>query len=219
MMNPQDVSRVYQILTQQVKYYKVPVVELIEVQTKDPFKILIATMLSARTKDETTSAVCIKLFSRVHTLHDLQRIPLQELEQLLYPVGFYKTKAKHLKKLPLVLHEQFGDTIPQTIDELLHLPGVGRKTANLVVATAFHQPAICVDTHVHRIMNRLGYLKTKTPYETEMVLRKKLPQKYWIGLNAMLVAFGQHLCRPISPHCSVCPIKKYCKRVGVSSSR
>ena len=143
----------------------------------------------------------------------------KEIEKLIYPVGFYKTKAKHLKQLPIILKQEFNNKIPETIEELIKLPGVGRKTANLVVTIAFNKPGICVDTHVHKIMNRIGYIETKTPYETEMRLRDKLPKKYWKTINSILVAFGQNLCTPISPHCSNCPINKYCNRLGVKKSR
>lgn len=210
-----DFDSIYKILDREVKSYQVPIVDLIQVQTKDPFKVLVATLLSARTKDETTAAVCKKLFPVIDCFADLKKIDENELAKLIYPVGFYKTKAKHLKKLPYVLDELFDGEIPQTVEELIKLPGVGRKTANLVVVIAFNKPGICVDTHVHRIMNRFGCIETKTPLETEMTLRKKLPTKYWLGVNSILVAFGQNLCRPISPKCDICPVYKYCKRIGV----
>lgn len=210
-----DFDSIYNILDREVKSYKVPVVDLIAVQTKDPFKVLVATLLSARTKDETTASVCKKLFPVIKCFEDLKNIDEDVLAQLIYPVGFYKTKAKHLKKLPYVLEDLFEGEIPQTIDELIKLPGVGRKTANLVVVIAFNKPGICVDTHVHRIMNRFGYIKTKTPLETEMTLRKQLPAKYWLGVNSILVAFGQNLCRPISPKCDICPVYQYCQRIGL----
>lgn len=213
------IDKIHSILKKEVLKYKVPVAELIEVQTKDPSKVLIATILSARTKDQTTAKVCKQLFSKINKIKDLEKLSVKEIENLIYPVGFYKTKAKHLKKLPLVLEKEFNSILPQTIEELIKLPGVGRKTANLVVGAAFKKPAVCVDTHVHRITNRLGYVKTKTPLETEMTLRKKLPQKYWISLNTILVAFGQNLCKPISPYCSKCPVYKYCNRVNVKKHR
>ncbi|MBI5390549.1 endonuclease III [Candidatus Woesearchaeota archaeon] len=215
---PFPIAAVLDILEQEVKDYKVPVVDLIKVQTNDPLKVLLATILSARTKDETTAAACKRLFVRVKKIEDLRTIPLQELEQLIYPVGFYKNKSLYLKQLPQAL-EQFPGKIPDSVEDLLHLPGVGRKTANLVVAVAFQKPAICVDVHVHRIMNRLGYVKTTTPFETEMILRKKLPSEYWLMVNKTVVAFGQHLCKPVRPHCDVCPVYKYCKRVGVTPRR
>ena len=218
-MKPVPIDKVYAILKKYTKNLPVPVVELVEAQTKDPFKVLVTTILSARTKDQTTVAAIKKLFVKVNSVQDLKTLSLKEIEQLIYPVGFYKNKAMYLKELPYALEREFDGKIPDDVDELTKLPGVGRKTANLVVAVAFVKPAICVDIHVHRISNRLGYLKTKTPYETEMTLRKKLPKKYWIQFNTFLVAFGQHLCTPVSPHCSNCPIHEYCNRIAVTKSR
>ena len=215
-MKETNIDAVYKILKKEAKHWKVPVVELMQIQTKDPFKVLITTILSARTKDEVTAQASRRLFAQVQTIQDFKKYSVKQVEKLIFPVGFYKTKALHLKKLPQVLEENFGGKIPRTIDELCNLPGVGRKTANLVVAVAFKEPALAVDTHVHRIMNILPYVKTKTPFETEMELRKKLPKKYWMGFNAVFVAFGQHLCRPVSPHCDVCPVYNYCERVGVT---
>lgn len=218
-MKPVPIDTVYDILKKEVQQYKVPVADLVQIQTRDPFKVLLATILSARTKDETTSAVLPRLFEKVHTPGDLQKLSITEIEALIFPVGFYHNKAKFLKELPVVLEKEFQGKIPETVEELTKLPGVGRKTANLVVAVAFQKPAICVDTHVHKIMNRLGYVKTKTPLETEMALRKKLPVKYWTTINMFLVAFGQNICRPVSPFCSRCPVRQYCQRVGVVQSR
>ncbi|MCK5630240.1 MAG: endonuclease III [Nanoarchaeota archaeon] len=214
-----DITSIYKILEKHVLDYDVPVVDLIKIQTGDVFKILIGTILSARTKDETTSSACRRLFSKAGNIEELEKLSLKDIEKLIYPVGFYKNKAKYLKKLPEVLKEEFDGKIPEAVEHLVKLPGVGRKTANLVAAIAFNKHAICVDTHVHRIMNRLGYVKTITPLETEMALRKKLQKKYWRTINTLLVAFGQNICRPISPHCSVCPIMQYCNKVGVKRSR
>lgn len=212
-----NIPKIYQILKEQD--YRVPVVDLIKIQTNDPFKVLIATILSARTKDQTTAAASERLFNVVKNMEDFNKISMKQLQQLIYPVGFYKTKAKHLKALPGVLREKFCGVIPQTVEELVELPGVGRKTANLVVAVGFNKPGVCVDTHVHKIMNRLGYVKTDTPFETEMALRKKLPIVYWEKLNTLLVAHGQHTCVPISPKCSLCPISRYCNKIGVKKYR
>jgi len=213
------IDAVFSILKKEVPKYNVPVVDLINVQTNDPVKVLLATILSARTKDATTAKAAARLFTKVKKISDLDALSVTEVEKLIYPVGFYKTKARHLKQLPSVLKEKFDDKIPRAVEELIHLPGVGRKTANLVVAVAFEDDAICVDTHVHKIFNRLGYVKTKNPFETEKALRKKLPKKYWKLTNRLFVAFGQNMCTPVSPHCSICPIRKYCKRVGVTQSR
>ena len=213
-----NINKIYNILKKEVSNYNVPVVDLVETQTRDPFRVLVATILSARTKDETTTLATKNLFKKVKKPKDLEKLSIKEIERLIYPVGFYKNKAKYLKQLPKSLNE-FDNRVPSNIDDLVKLPGVGRKTANLVVAVGFRKKAVCVDVHVHRIMNRLGYVRTKTPYQTEMALRKKLPEKYWIKMNSILVAFGQNLCRPISPYCSRCPIIKYCNRVNVRQSR
>ncbi len=212
-----DIDSIYKILNKAVKGYQVPIVDLVEAKTKDPFKILLATILSARTNDKTTAIVYKKLFAKVNSAKDLEKLNVKQIEKLIYPVGFYKNKAKYLKKLPVVLKEKFNNKLPRTIEELIELPGVGRKTANLVMAVAFKIPAICVDVHVNRIMNRFGYIKTKNPLETEMILRKKLPKKYWLQINYIIVAFGQNLCKPINPQCNICPVYKYCKRVGVKT--
>src|SRR3989338_10178497 len=214
-----DIDAIYKILIKEVANYNVPVVDLIQIQTNDPAKVLLATILSARTKDQTTVQACKKLFAKIKKIDDLEKLSIKEIEQLIYPVGFYHTKAKHLKELPMVLREEFAGKIPETVEELIKLPGVGRKTANLVVAVGFQKPAVCIDVHVNRITNRLGYIKTKNPFETEMALRKKLPAKYWTRVNKILVAFGQNTCLPVSPYCSRCPVRKYCVRIGVKRSR
>lgn len=213
-----EIEKVYEILKQEFHKHRMPVVELIETQTKDPFKVLLTTIMSARTKDETTAMAAKRLFQRVSTPADLDSLSIKEIESLIFPVGFYREKAKNLKKLPQVLNELFAGQIPFSVEELVQLPGVGRKTANLVVAVAFNKPAVCVDIHVHRIFNRLGYLKTSTPLETEMKLREWLPVKYWTTFNSYFVSFGQHICRPINPCCNRCPIYDYCSRIDVVST-
>ncbi|MFH1212006.1 MAG: endonuclease III [Candidatus Woesearchaeota archaeon] len=214
-----DIDRIYSILKSEAGNFNVPVVDLINVQTKDPFKVLVATILSARTNDKHTAIAASKLFSKIKNSSELERLSEKEIQELIYPVGFYKNKARFLKQLPKALKENFNNKIPDNVEDLLKLSGVGRKTANLVVAVAFNRPAVCVDTHVHKIMNRLGYVKTKNPFETEMALRKKLPRKYWTTINSLMVAFGQSICRPISPKCSICKLKKYCSQVNVGKSR
>jgi endonuclease III len=209
------ITTVYRTLKKEFAKNRVPVVELIEAQTRDPFKVLVATMLSARTKDQTTAAAAKRLFERLHGVDDIDSLSVNEIEQLIFPVGFYHEKTRHLKQWPAVLRERFNATIPQSVEELVELPGVGRKTANLVVAVAFNKPAVCVDVHVHRIMNRLGYLVSKTPLETEMLLRKHLPVRYWTTFNSYFVSFGQHTCFPINPRCDRCPVTAYCARSGV----
>lgn len=190
-----------------------PIIELIEAQTHDPFCVLIGTILSARTKDACTAGAVRRLFDAmggVATPDALARLPVAEIEKLIYPVGFYHDKARHLHELPRVLDEKFGGKLPNTVEELCELPGVGRKTANLTVAVGFDLPAICVDVHVHRISNRLRLVQTKTPFETEMALRKLLPVKYWKTWNSHLVSFGQTRCAPRYPKCSGCPIARFC---------
>ncbi len=201
-------------LRQEVKSYNVPVVDLIAVQSNDPFKVLTATILSARTKDETTAKAADRLFEKAPDIAGLASLSEAEISKLIYPVGFYKSKAGYLAKLPAAL-ALCGGKVPEEIDALVKLPGVGRKTANLVRAVAFGKPAICVDTHVHRIMNIWGYVQTKTPLQTEMALRDKLPSKYWLEINSILVAFGQGMCKPVAPHCDCCVIKELCPQIGV----
>lgn len=215
-MTNKDIDQVMELLGQHFNRVQTPVVDLIQVQGGSPFKILVATILSARTKDETTSRVVAELFERISVPDDLDKISAEELDRIIFQVGFHNTKTKHLKELPKVLREKFGGEIPSEIDDLIQLPGVGRKTANLVRAVAFSLPAICVDVHVHRICNRWGYIKTKNPLETEMALRKKLPAQHWLDINSYVVAFGQSLCKPRKPDCDICPIFQYCKRIGVS---
>ena len=203
-------------LEQEVADYRVPVVDLIGVQTADPFRVLIATILSARTKDEVTALASERLFAQASNAAALMSLSEKKIQDLIYPVGFYKSKAAHLRKTAELLVETYDNTVPRTLEGLMELPGVGRKTANLVLAVAFDLPAICVDTHVHRIMNIWGYVKTKTPFETEMALREKLPISYWKKVNSILVAFGQGKCRPVSPHCDQCILGDKCARIGVT---
>lgn len=209
------IDEAIRLLEQTVAGLQTPIVDLIAVQTRDPFKVLVATILSARTKDEVTAAAAARLFARAETPEALAKLGLVELEKLIFPVGFFRSKAKYLHALPAALAECFGGQTPSDIDALIQLPGVGRKTANLVRSVAFGLPAICVDTHVHRIMNIWGYVQTETPLATEMALRAKLPEKYWIRINGLLVAFGQSICRPIGPHCDQCPLATLCPRLGV----
>lgn len=192
-----------------------PVARFMEVRTFDPYRVLVATILSSRTQDQTTMLAADRLFTRAPTMSRLERLPLKTLERLIFPVGFYRTKARMLKKLPSAIQTLYEGIIPRTVDELIKLPGVGRKTANLVVTEAFNLNGICVDVHVHRISNRLGLLKTATPEQTELELRRRLPRRYWKTWNRHLVAFGQTLCRPRHPRCTECPILDCCDRIGV----
>jgi endonuclease III len=185
----------------------------------DPFRVLIACILSLRTQDTTTGPAAARLFAVADTPERLLKLTPERIERLIYPVGFYRTKAQVILGICRDLLANHGGRVPDTIDELLKLGGVGRKTANLVVTLGFNKPGICVDTHVHRISNRLGYVHTRTPEETEMALRATLPKRYWIGYNDLLVSFGQNVCVPISPKCSTCPVSALCRRVGVTTSR
>ena len=218
-MKQADIPAVHKLLKREFAKGKAPVIELIQAQTRDPFKVLVATILSARTKDETTTGAAHRLFAQVGTPDALRNTPVKTVEELIFPVGFYHVKAKHLKALPDALDHHFGGVIPHTVEELCKLPGVGRKTANLVAVEGFGKFGICVDTHVHRISNRFGYVSTKVPDETEQSLRMKLPKKYWKRYNELLVIWGQNVCRPISPFCSRCDIEKYCQRADVGKSR
>ena len=196
-----------------------PVVTFIAVQSADPFKVLISCLLSLRTKDETTGPAALRLFALADTPHTMVGLGVREVERAIYPVGFYRTKARTILEVCRLLLERYGGAVPDDLDELLTLKGVGRKTANLVLTQGFQKPAMCVDTHVHRISNRWGYVRTKDPHATEMALRRKLPAQYWMDYNDLLVAFGQTLCQPVSPWCSRCPITAYCPRRGVKRSR
>jgi endonuclease-3 len=187
--------------------------------TSDPFRVLVACILSLRTQDATTESAAARLFAVADTPEAILRVPAVRLARIIYPVGFYRTKAKVLREISRDLLARFGGRVPDDIDALLTLNGVGRKTANLVVTIGHAKPGICVDTHVHRICNRLGYVRSRTPDETETALRAKLPRRYWIGLNDLLVSFGQNVCTPISPRCSTCPVRALCRRVGVTTSR
>ncbi len=181
--------------------------------------MLIACLLSLRTQDTTTGPAAARLFALADSPQAMRRLTRQQIERAIYPVGFYRTKARAILKICDALLTRFGGAVPDEIDALLTLDGVGRKTANLVVTLGFGKPGICVDTHVHRISNRLGYIRTRTPDESEMALRAKLPRRYWIGYNDLLVTFGQNVCVPISPKCSACPVRTLCRRVGVTTSR
>lgn len=218
-MKAGDISRIISILKKEYPGWNVPAVTLEAETTGDPFRVLISTVLSLRTKDETTAAASGRLFSLADTPEAMLALDEKDIAEAIYPVGFYKTKAKNILGICRELIGRRGSRVPDDLDELLKLRGVGRKTANLVLTLGYGKPGICVDTHVHRISNRLGYIETRTPYDTEMELRRKLPAKHWIDYNSLLVAFGQHLCRPISPKCSICPVETYCGKAGVGKSR
>lgn len=186
---------------------------------QSPFRVLIATILSLRTKDTMTAVVAPKLFAVADTPAAMVELSEERLAELIYPVGFYRNKARSIRQVCAILLEQYDGQVPNDLDALLALPGVGRKTANLVLTAGFGLPGICVDTHVHRICNRWGYVETKTPDDTEFALRDKLPKEYWMEINNLLVTMGQNICHPTSPRCSVCPIAEWCPRIGVTRSR
>lgn len=212
-----EIEKVVQILKER---YDDKTSALMDVSnSKDPFKVLISCILSLRTKDEVTSRATKRLFERARTPEEMVRLTKEEIEAAIYPVGFYHRKAAQILELSHVLIERYDSRVPDELDELLQLKGVGRKTANIVITMGFNKPGVAVDTHVHRISNRLGLVATKTPNQTEFALRETLPQKYWIIFNDLLVMHGQTICTPISPKCSICPITEYCKRVGVTRSR
>lgn len=214
-----NIDPIIQTLRQSVATMELPIVTEISQNRRSPFEVLIATILSLRTKDEVTRFASKRLLERAHTPHQMLSLDDSEIAKLIYPVGFYKTKSKTILEISRVLIRDHGGRVPDNLDDLLCLKGVGRKTANLVITLGYGKLGVCVDTHVHRISNRLGYVKTKTPEQTEMALRAQLPKQYWIQYNDLLVTWGQNVCKPISPICSKCDISQYCQRVGVTRSR
>ena len=205
-------------LAREIDGLELPAVEKIsEAQGEDPFQVLIGTMLSARTQDATTLAASTRLFRVARTPRSMAKLTVKQIERLIYPVSFYRHKARHVKATCRILIERFGGRVPTTMTELLSLPGVGRKTANLVLILAFKSlKNICVDTHVHRIANRLGWVRTRTPDETEQALYAAIHARWWPYINLYLVTWGQNVCRPVYPRCDDCAIRPYCSRVGVT---
>jgi len=218
-IDARGISRVLTVLRREAPSWNAPIVSFIAVQHRDPFRTLISCILSLRTKDATTAAASNRLFARAETPEAIRALSTKTLERLIFPVGFYRTKARVIRGICRDLIEKFDGRVPDDIDALLTLKGVGRKTANLVVTEAFAKPGICVDTHVHRISNRWGLVRTKTPDKTEVALRAVLPARHWIEYNGILVAFGQTICHPTSPWCSRCKIASLCPRIGVTQSR
>jgi endonuclease III len=219
-MRQDQIHAAIKIVKREIRQWQEPVVGVVARESdRDPFRILISCLLSLRTKDKTTSEASARLFALAHTPAALLALPLKKIEQAIYPVGFYRTKAKSIHAICRRLLDVYGGKVPDSIEELVTLSGVGRKTANLVVTVGYRKPGICVDIHVHRISNRWGYVKTKTPEETEAALRGKLPKRYWITFNDLLVPYGQNLCQPVSPYCSQCKLTELCDRVGVKRSR
>lgn len=218
-MKLSDLPKMLSVIRREVKQWKQPIVGTFAEGEHALFKILISTLLSLRTQDKTTEEASHRLFKVAQTPQELLKLSEKEIEKLIYPVGFYRTKAKTLLKVCRLLLDRHDGRVPETMEALLALPGVGRKTANLVLTVGHKKPGICVDTHVHRISNRWGLVKTKTPDETEMALRKILPKRYWIEYNDLLVCYGQNLCQPVSPYCSKCKISEYCPKIGVIRNR
>lgn len=218
-MKDNDINTIIKILKNELDVGTMPIVSHLAENQRDPFVIFISTLLSLRTKDEVTAVATDRLFELASSPEEMLKVPLDKIAQTIYPVGFYRVKAENIHHVCRELIKRFDSRVPDDIDTLLTIKGVGRKTANLVVSLAYGKDAICVDTHVHRISNRLGYVKTKTPDETEFALRKKLPRRHWIIYNTIMVAFGRKTCKPVSPLCSRCPVNKCCDRIGVGLSR
>ncbi len=218
-MKAETFLEVLSILKQEYLKWNAPVVTLIAELTNDPYKVLFSTILSLRTKDETTQKASERLFSMAPNVYALDKLTVEQIEKAAYPVGFYKNKSIQIKEIAKLLIEKYGGKIPNTIEELLKFKGVGRKTANLVVSLGHNKDAMCVDIHVHRITNRMDFLRTKTPDETEFAIRKKVKPHHWRDINDLLVGFGQTICRPISPFCSTCPVSLYCPKKGVGKHR
>jgi len=219
-MHKDQIHAAIRIVKQEIRRWQEPVVGVVAREfDRDPFLILMSCLLSLRTKDRITSEASLRLFALARTPSAMLKLPLRNIERAIYPVGFYRTKARSIHRICRRLLGAYGGRVPDSIEELVTLPGVGRKTANLVVTVGYGKPGICVDIHVHRITNRWGYIKTRTPDESEAALRKILPTRYWITFNDLLVPYGQNLCQPVSPFCSACKLAEFCDQVGVNRSR
>ena len=218
-MKETDIHAIVRTLKREVRRWIPTAVGQVAEDSHDPFRILISCLLSLRTKDEVTAEASVRLFRLADTPEKMLQLRERTIARVIYPVGFYRTKARVIRGVCRSLIAQYKGRVPDDIDELLKLKGVGRKTANLVVSIGYGKPAICVDTHVHRISNRWGYVKTRTPEETEQALRRKLPRRHWIVYNDLLVSFGQNICKPVSPLCSRCPVDRHCAKVGITKSR
>lgn len=218
-MKQSELGAAFRRLRQAAKAWTVPIVTDMAQKGSTPYELLIAALLSARTLDTVTTVIAPRLFELARTPGTMIQLSSGEIERAIHGVAFSETKAKQILAISHILLDKYGGRVPQDLDELDELPGVGRKIANLVVTQAFGKLGICVDTHVHRICNRWGYVHTRTPDETELALREKLPKKHWIEINPLLVALGQNVCRPATPICSICPVYEFCERVGVSRQR
>jgi endonuclease-3 len=208
-------KKIFKTLEKNARTHSAPVDGLKASHQNKPFHILISALISTRTQDKTTAIVCKKLFKKIKSFKELERIDESELERLVYPAGFYRVKARNLKKIARLINNDFGGKLPEEREKLMMLPGVGRKVANLVLSSAFGKNAICVDIHVHRISNRLALVATKKPEETEHELMRLIPKRYWRKLNHILVSFGQRICKPVAPLCEQCPVEKWCPKINV----
>lgn len=217
MLHRFDIDKIVKILRKEVMALRNPSVSEVALDFKNPFHVLISCILSLRTKDQVTRKAAERLFELANNPKTMLKLSLSKIQKAIYPVGFYRVKSKNIKNICKDLIIKFKGKVPSQMEELLSLKGVGRKTANLVLTEGFGKPGICVDTHVHRISNRFGYIATKNPFETEMALREKLPKKYWIEYNNLLVRWGQNICKPIGPLCGICKIERFCSKVNVKS--
>lgn len=214
-----NIHEIIKILRATSLEWREPIVTEIAHSSRDPFKVLISTIISLRTKDEVTREASERLYKLAETPEEMLQLKSKKIEKAIYPAGFYRNKAKTILNISKDIIKKYDGKVPDDLDKLLALNGVGRKTANLVLTQGYNLPGICVDTHVHRISNRIGYVSTKNTKDTEFALRDKLPEEYWIEYNDLLVAFGQNICKPISPLCSQCPVHNHCMRVGVTIHR
>lgn len=219
MVTNKNIDEIIKKIRESIKKYDQPVLEQFNKKLNAPYWVLVSCLLSLRTKDETTETATKNLFKAAQTPQEILKLPVKKLKKIIYKTGFYNNKAKTIINVTKKILYEFGGKVPDNLQDLLSLPGVGRKTANLVLTVAYNKMGICVDTHVHKICNRWGYVRTKTPDETEMELRKKLPEKYWKKINNYLVLFGQNICLSVSPFCSKCPVSSYCPKTGVGRKR
>lgn len=218
-MRDEEIHAAIALLVEAVKKWQTPAVTIVSQREGDPFKVLISCILSLRTQDRTTGPAAERLFALADTPARMVELPAEVIEQAIYPVGFYRQKTLQIREICHLLIDRYHGHVPDDLNELLKFKGVGRKTANLTITLGFGKPGICVDTHVHRICNRWGYVCTRTPEETEFALRDKLPEQYWLVINDLLVTFGQNHCHPVSPRCSSCPLAHLCERRGVVRCR
>jgi endonuclease-3 len=219
MVTNRHISKVLRLVRVAISAWEPAALGKIAEESHDPFRVLISCILSQQTKDQVTEAASERLYRLADRPDTILALSERRIARAIYPVSFYRTKARTIREVCRVLLTRFAGQVPDSLEALLSLNGVGRKTANLVVTVGYRKPGICVDTHVHRISNRWGYVTTTTPEQTEMALRRKLPKRHWISYNDLLVPFGQHLCRPISPFCSRCPVERWCAKIGVTIHR